>query len=220
MVGCGSCDFSRVASAPGVIATAAARGYSRREQLRQRRARRSHFCRRARAVRRAAAVCGGSHDVSRGPKGRDAGARPVRGASRRSSMCARRWRPRATPLPSERIARGNRTKCWRRRHTADAAACTMGGQDHFYLEGQIALALPQEGGGMLVHSSTQHPTEVQGIVAHALGIPRARGERAVSPYGRRLRRQGESGRTDRRRGASSRAKPAVRPSCDWIGMRT
>jgi len=48
---------------------------------------------------------------------------------------------------------------------------TMGGQDHFYLEGQIAIALPQEDGGMLVHSSTQHPTEVQGIVAHALHVP-------------------------------------------------
>ena len=44
----------------------------------------------------------------------------------------------------------------------------IGGQDHFYLEGQIAVALPQEDGCMLIHSSTQHPTEVQHIVAHAL----------------------------------------------------
>nr|WP_299697039.1 xanthine dehydrogenase molybdopterin binding subunit [Hydrocarboniphaga sp.] len=44
----------------------------------------------------------------------------------------------------------------------------IGGQDHFYLEGQIAIALPQEDGAMLIHSSTQHPTEVQHIVAHAL----------------------------------------------------
>jgi xanthine dehydrogenase large subunit len=45
----------------------------------------------------------------------------------------------------------------------------IGGQDHFYLEGHIAAAIPQEDGGMLLHSSTQHPTEVQNIVAHALG---------------------------------------------------
>ena len=45
-----------------------------------------------------------------------------------------------------------------------------GGQDHFYLEGQIALALPVEDGQMHVISSTQHPTEVQHIVAHALGV--------------------------------------------------
>ena len=36
-----------------------------------------------------------------------------------------------------------------------------GGQDHFYLEGQIALATPGENGDMHVHSSTQHPGEVQ-----------------------------------------------------------
>ena len=47
----------------------------------------------------------------------------------------------------------------------------IGGQEHFYLEGQAALALPQEGGDMVVHSSTQHPTEVQHKVAEALGVP-------------------------------------------------
>lgn len=48
---------------------------------------------------------------------------------------------------------------------------TMGGQEHFYLEGQAAIALPQESGDMLVHSSTQHPSEIQHKVAHALDIP-------------------------------------------------
>lgn len=47
---------------------------------------------------------------------------------------------------------------------------TIGGQDHFYLEGQIALAIPGEDEDVIVNSSTQHPTEVQLIVAHALGI--------------------------------------------------
>ena len=46
-----------------------------------------------------------------------------------------------------------------------------GGQDHFYLEGQIALVLPGESGEMQVLSSTQHPTEVQHGVAHVLGLP-------------------------------------------------
>ncbi|PHP66507.1 xanthine dehydrogenase molybdopterin binding subunit [Zhengella mangrovi] len=45
----------------------------------------------------------------------------------------------------------------------------IGGQDHFYLEGHIALAIPGEDGDMLVHSSTQHPSEVQHMVAHVLG---------------------------------------------------
>ncbi|MFK7746244.1 MAG: xanthine dehydrogenase molybdopterin binding subunit [Roseobacter sp.] len=47
----------------------------------------------------------------------------------------------------------------------------IGGQEHFYLEGQAALALPQEGDDMLVTSSTQHPTEIQHKVADALGVP-------------------------------------------------
>ena len=46
-----------------------------------------------------------------------------------------------------------------------------GGQDHFYLEGQIALATPGEDGDIHVSSSTQHPTEVQHGVAHLLGLP-------------------------------------------------
>ncbi|KAG1715086.1 Xanthine dehydrogenase [Nymphon striatum] len=47
----------------------------------------------------------------------------------------------------------------------------MGGQEHFYLEGQASLALPQEGGDMVVHCSTQHPTEIQHKVADAIGKP-------------------------------------------------
>lgn len=46
----------------------------------------------------------------------------------------------------------------------------VGGQDHFYLETQCALAIPQEDRDMLVHSGTQHPTEVQHLVARLLGI--------------------------------------------------
>jgi xanthine dehydrogenase large subunit len=49
-------------------------------------------------------------------------------------------------------------------------ALSIGGQEQFYLEGQIAYAIPLEDGGMLVHCSTQHPTEMQNVVAHALGI--------------------------------------------------
>jgi xanthine dehydrogenase large subunit len=47
----------------------------------------------------------------------------------------------------------------------------VGGQDHFYLEGQIAMAVPGEDRDVTVYSSTQHPSEVQHMVAHALGVP-------------------------------------------------
>ncbi len=46
----------------------------------------------------------------------------------------------------------------------------IGGQEHFYLEGQVALAVPGEDGDMKVYSSTQHPTEVQHVVGHVLGL--------------------------------------------------
>jgi xanthine dehydrogenase large subunit len=49
----------------------------------------------------------------------------------------------------------------------------IGGQEHFYLEGQISLATPGEGREMTVQASTQDPTEVQHIVARILGIPDA-----------------------------------------------
>lgn len=49
----------------------------------------------------------------------------------------------------------------------------IGGQEHFYLEGQISLALPEEHGGMTLHASTQHPSEVQHLVARMLSIPDA-----------------------------------------------
>ncbi|MDR6265934.1 xanthine dehydrogenase molybdopterin binding subunit [Roseobacter sp. N2S] len=47
----------------------------------------------------------------------------------------------------------------------------IGGQEHFYLEGQAALSQPQDNGDMLVHSSTQHPSEIQHKVSAALGLP-------------------------------------------------
>jgi xanthine dehydrogenase large subunit len=47
----------------------------------------------------------------------------------------------------------------------------IGGQEHFYLETQAALALVDENGQIFVQSSTQHPSETQDIVAHVLGLP-------------------------------------------------
>lgn len=47
----------------------------------------------------------------------------------------------------------------------------VGGQDHMYLEGHIAFAIPGEDDDVVVHCSTQHPSEAQHMVAHALGVP-------------------------------------------------
>ena len=58
----------------------------------------------------------------------------------------------------------------------------LGAQDHFYLEGQASLAVPQEDGDMLIYSSTQHPSELQHLLAQALG----RSDNAVTVEVRRM----------------------------------
>ena len=72
-------------------------------------------------------------------------------------------------LPSQNLERGAAEQGIKSSAHRLTGRFREGGQDHFYLEGQIALAVPREDGDMLVYSSTQHPTEVQHLVAHALG---------------------------------------------------
>ena len=55
-------------------------------------------------------------------------------------------------------------------HTLEGSIIIQG-HDHFYLESQVSIAYPLEDGQIEVHSSSQHPTETQHVVAHALGIP-------------------------------------------------
>ncbi|MEO6351787.1 MAG: xanthine dehydrogenase molybdopterin binding subunit [Burkholderiaceae bacterium] len=47
----------------------------------------------------------------------------------------------------------------------------VGGQEHFYLEGQVSYAIPKEQQGMLLLCSTQHPSEMQHVLAQALNLP-------------------------------------------------
>ncbi|QXB45988.1 xanthine dehydrogenase molybdopterin binding subunit [Acinetobacter seifertii] len=51
-----------------------------------------------------------------------------------------------------------------------SGAIELGGQEHFYLEGQISYAIPQENQSLKVYCSTQHPTEMQLLICHALGM--------------------------------------------------
>jgi len=72
-------------------------------------------------------------------------------------------------LPTETLRRGEPESALAAAAHRLSGKMSVGGQDHFYLEGQIAIALPQEDGGMMIYSSTQHPTEVQRHVALTLG---------------------------------------------------
>lgn len=51
-----------------------------------------------------------------------------------------------------------------------AGQLSVGGQEHFYLEGQISYVLPTEDRGFHVHCSTQHPTEMQTVLCHVLNL--------------------------------------------------
>jgi xanthine dehydrogenase large subunit len=73
-------------------------------------------------------------------------------------------------LPDYQFLRGEPSEELIRAPRQVSGEFRIGGQEHFYLEGQIALAIPGEDGDMMVYSSTQHPTEVQHTVAHVLGI--------------------------------------------------
>ena len=75
--------------------------------------------------------------------------------------------------PAQTMARGDAGAAIAAAPKRVSGALAVGGQDHFYLEGQIALAVPGEDGDVRVISSTQHPSEVQHVVAHALGVTSA-----------------------------------------------
>jgi xanthine dehydrogenase large subunit len=73
-------------------------------------------------------------------------------------------------LPPAHLVRGDPAAAIGRAPHRLRGTAASGGQDHFYLEGQVALAVPTEQRGMRVWCSTQHPGEVQQTVAHALGV--------------------------------------------------
>ena len=77
----------------------------------------------------------------------------------------------ATVLPRVHVARGEAQSAMDRAPHQLQGQLEIGGQEHYYLETQIAYAIPQDNGEWLIHSSTQQPGEVQHWVAHALDVP-------------------------------------------------
>ena len=77
----------------------------------------------------------------------------------------------ATVLPHVHVSRGHSQAQMEAATHHLHGQLEIGGQEHYYLETQIAYAIPQDNGEWLVHSSTQHPGEVQHWVAHALDLP-------------------------------------------------
>ncbi len=77
-------------------------------------------------------------------------------------------------LPPYQFKRANVAAALKASAGRCAESFLVGGQEHFYLEGQVALAVPGESGDMSVFCSTQHPTEVQHLIAKMLGVADAK----------------------------------------------
>jgi xanthine dehydrogenase large subunit len=73
-------------------------------------------------------------------------------------------------LPTQVMQRGDADAALAAAPLRLSGRVDVGGQEHFYLEGQVAMTIPGEDGDLLVYSSTQHPTEVQHLVARALKL--------------------------------------------------
>lgn len=73
-------------------------------------------------------------------------------------------------LPTKTLQRGDAEQALKTAPQRLQGQFQVGGQEHFYLEGQIAFALPREDGDMLVYNSTQHPHHVQEMLAGVLNL--------------------------------------------------
>jgi len=73
--------------------------------------------------------------------------------------------------PSHQLQRGDVAAAIAAAPHVLSAEMNVGGQEHYYLEGQVSMVVPAEDGGMLVYCSTQHPSEVQKLVAEVLALP-------------------------------------------------
>jgi xanthine dehydrogenase large subunit len=76
----------------------------------------------------------------------------------------------ATVGPGLTIQRGDIDEALAAATHVVEGAISIGGQEHFYLEGQVSLAIPREDGEVLLHTATQHPGDVQEVVARILGL--------------------------------------------------
>ena len=76
----------------------------------------------------------------------------------------------ALVVPEMRRSRGDLFQAMTSAPRKLSGRFSVGGQEHFYLEGQVSYAIPAEAEGMRVWCSTQHPSEMQHLVAHALKL--------------------------------------------------
>ena len=72
--------------------------------------------------------------------------------------------------PPHKMQRGDAAKTLEKAPILLSGNIVIGGQEHMYLEGQVSMAVPEEEDRMLIHTSSQHPSEVQKLVAEVLNV--------------------------------------------------
>ena len=72
--------------------------------------------------------------------------------------------------PTQTLECGNVTEALAQSRRRLQGELTVGGQEHFYLEGQVAIATPGEDDSCWFIAATQHPSEVQTVCGRLLGL--------------------------------------------------
>ena len=101
------------------------------------------------------------------------------------------YRRQSLLVPPMTIERGDVTRALAEAPRRIEGQLNVGGQEHFYLKGQVALAVPGEDHDLTVYSSTQNPTDVQQICARLPGMEFNPSHDDRPQAGRRLRREGK-----------------------------
>lgn len=72
--------------------------------------------------------------------------------------------------PSQKMSQGDAAQGLKNAQHTAKGTLSIGGQEHLYIEGQVSMAIPEEEDRMFIYSSSQHPSEVQKLVAEVLNI--------------------------------------------------
>ena len=129
-------------------------------------------------------------------------------------------RQRTYVLPPMHLARGKPEEALARAPRRIAGEWYVGGQEQFYLEGQISYAVPKEDGCMHVWCSTQHPTEMQHVVAQALKLVANQVTCEVRRMGGGFGGKESQSAIFACIAAIAAQRPSARSSCAWIATTT
>ena len=168
-----SLDLAPVRAAEGVVAVLTAADIPGQERHRAGVRRRAAVCRQARFCSTGSPCSPWSRERATRPGERPASPRSTSRSKTPALTVADALKTGERVLDDYAFGRGGAAAAIDQAPHRLEGQLSIGGQEHFYLEGQASLAIPGEGDEMTVHASSQDPTETQHIVARVLGVPDA-----------------------------------------------